>query len=128
MTEAHIHRSDRGDMVRSKSELLIANKLHERLIDYVYEQPLQLSEGRTRVPDFTIYDRDHGVTYYWEHLMALNDSTYREHCDRNRSEYISAGIKPWQEGGGPKGTLIETQDGGINDAMIEKVIDVILKR
>jgi hypothetical protein len=60
MTEAHIHRTDRGEMVRSKSELLIANKLHERRIDYVYEQPLSVSQSRTRVPDFTINDPAHG--------------------------------------------------------------------
>lgn len=128
MTEAHVHRSNRGDLVRSKSELLIANKLHEHRIDYVYEQPFSISRGRTQVPDFTINDHVHGITYYWEHLMALDDFAYREHCDHSRSEYISAGIKPWQEGGGPKGTLIETHDGagcGVDNAVIGKIIDEV---
>jgi hypothetical protein len=130
MAEGHIHRTERGKLVRSKSEALIANKLHARRIDYVYEQPLALAQGRTRYPDFTISDHARGVTYYWEHLMALDDLDYREHCERKRSEYLAAGIRPWQEGGGLNGTLVETQDkpgGGVDAAMINKLIDRVLR-
>lgn len=58
-------RTERGDLVRSKSELVIADKLHARAIDYAYEQRLILGEGRVRYPDFTIADHASGVTYYW---------------------------------------------------------------
>ena len=54
LEEGLIHRTERGDLVRSKSELVIADKLHARGIDYAYEQPLVLPNGRTRYPDFTI--------------------------------------------------------------------------
>ena len=40
--------TERGDLVRSKSELVIADKLHARGIDYAYEQRLVLPDGRTR--------------------------------------------------------------------------------
>lgn len=40
LEENLIHRTERGDLVRSKSELVIADKLHARGIDYAYEQPL----------------------------------------------------------------------------------------
>lgn len=33
-----IHRTERGDLVHSKSELVIADKLHSQGIDYAYEQ------------------------------------------------------------------------------------------
>jgi len=44
MAEAHMHLTDRGDLVRSRSELLIANLLHAHGIDYAYEQPLAISD------------------------------------------------------------------------------------
>ena len=63
LEEGLIHRTERGDLVRSKSELVIADKLHARGIDYAYEQPLVLPNGRTRYPDFTIADHARGVTF-----------------------------------------------------------------
>jgi aldehyde:ferredoxin oxidoreductase len=46
----HIHRTERGELVMSKSELVIADKLHARGIDYAYESPLVLPGGRVRFP------------------------------------------------------------------------------
>lgn len=123
------HRTNRGEFVRSKSEAFIANKLHERQIDYAYEKPIVTVQGRTRYPDFTITDQSRGITYYWEHLMALDDAIYREHCERSHSHYLAAGVKPWQDGGGVNGTLIETRDelgGDPNVGMIEKLIDEVV--
>ena len=63
--------------MRSKSELVAADKVHARRIDYAYEQPLVLPNGRTRYPDFTIADHARDVTFYWEHLGMLDDQGYR---------------------------------------------------
>jgi hypothetical protein len=129
LAEEFMHRTNRGDLVRSKSEEIIANKLHARGIDYAYEQPLCMVTGRTRFPDFTITDHGRGITYYWEHLRTLADPAYRQICDRNHSKYLAAGIRPWQEGGGSNGILIETRDepdGGVDAAMIDKLIDEVL--
>jgi hypothetical protein len=129
LEEGLIHRTERGDLVRSKSELVIADKLHARGIDYAYEQPLALDERRRRYPDFTIADHARGVTFYWEHCGMLDDPGYRGRWERKRAEYFAAGIKPWQEGGGPEGTLIETRDepgGGLDAALIAKLIDEVL--
>ena len=41
-------------------------RLHVLGIDYAYEQPLTLPNGRTRCPDFTIADDARGVTFYRE--------------------------------------------------------------
>lgn len=50
-------------MVRSKSELTIADRLYSNKIDYLYEQPLTIG-GKTRYPDFTIEDSESGRKYY----------------------------------------------------------------
>ena len=85
LEEGLIYRTERGDLVRSKSELVIADKLHARGIDYAYEQPLVLPNGRTRYPDFTIADHAHGVTFYWEHLGMLDDQGYKVRPDYVRT-------------------------------------------
>lgn len=121
-----IHRTERGELVRSKSELVIADKLHARGVDYAYEQPLVVGDGRVRYPDFTIADHARGVTYYGEHLGLLDDPGYRSRWERKRQEYAKAGIKPWQDGGRPEGALIETRDepgGGLDASKIAKVIE-----
>ena len=115
--------------MRSKSELVIADKLHDRGIDYAYEQPLVLGNGRTRYPDFTIADDAMGVTFYWEHLGLLDDPGYRARWARKRAEYLACGIAPHEEGGGREGTLIETRDepgGRLDAAAIASVIDEVI--
>lgn len=124
-----VHRTERGDLVRSKSELVIADKLFARGIDYSYEQPLVLPNGRTFYPDFTIVDHARGVTFYWEHLGLLDDPTYRARWEAKREQYLAAGILPWESGGGEAGTLIETRDepGGVLDSeRIARVIEEVV--
>lgn len=126
LEEGLIHRTERGDLVRSKSELVIADKLHARGIDYAYEQPLVLPNGRTRYPDFTISDHARGVTFYWEHLGMLDDPGYRTRWEAKRAEYLECGISPYTDGGGSEATLIETRDepgGRLDAAAIASVID-----
>ena len=126
LEEGLIHRTERGELVRSKSELVIADKLHARGIEYAYEQPLVLPDGRIRYPDFTIADHARGVTYYWEHLGLLDDPGYRARWARKRAEYITAGIKPWQDGGGSEAVLIESRDdvgGGLDAVTIAALVE-----
>ena len=77
-----VFRSDKGDLVRSKSELIIANKLFEAGIPYRYEAQLIL-EGRILHPDFTILDVKHRREAYWEHFGLMDDVDYvTENLDR----------------------------------------------
>lgn len=125
LEDSLIHRTERGDLVRSKSELVIADKLYAAGIDYAYEQPLALSGGRTRYPDFTIEDDASGVIYYWEHLGLLDDPTYRTRWEHKREEYLRDGIVPWQPGQDVERILIETRDdsgGGLNAQTIADLI------
>lgn len=103
-----LHRTSRGEFVRSKSELAIAEKLHGMGIAYVYEQPVLLG-GTTRWPDFTIADDESGVTYYWEHLGMISDPQYAMRWQTKRAAYLAAGIRPIEENAGGD-VLIETRE------------------
>ena len=119
-----IHRTERGELVRSKSELVIADKLHAAGVDYSYEKPLLIA-GRTRYPDFTVEDDASGVTYYWEHLGLLDDPAYRARWQRKREEYLKEGVAPWTPSVEAERVLIETSDdsgGGLNaQAIAERI-------
>ena len=126
LEEGLIHRTKRGDLVRSKSEVIIANELLAQGIDrYEYEAPVTLADGKTRYPDFTIIDDDTGAAYYWEHLGMLNNPDYRRRWKRKAEVYRESRILPHEEGGGREGTLIVTRDderGGIDAEAIAKLI------
>ena len=125
-----IYRTDRGELVRSKSEWIIADKLHAAGIDYQYEQPLMLG-GIERLPDFTIVDDDSGVIWYWEHNGLLDNIEYRERWERKVTAYRDNGILSLSEGGGYNGTLLITEEKcgtGLDSAAINKNIDAILGR
>jgi hypothetical protein len=128
--ERLIHRTLRGEMVRSKSELTIADRLHSNNVDYLYEHALELG-GRTRYPDFTIEDAESGRKFYWEHCGMLLDPQYRQRWEHKLAWYRENGVLPHEEGGGPNGALIVTRDterGGISSQNIEDLIkDVILR-
>lgn len=124
-----IHRTARGESVRSKSEVIIAGILDRLGIEYAYEIPLAGKDGVTRYPDFTFEDDETGVIYYLEHLGMLRDPRYKERWQRKLNWYRTYGIIPWDEGGGPEGTLITTEDdekGGIKEDKIERKIREIL--
>jgi ATP-dependent exoDNAse (exonuclease V) alpha subunit len=104
-----IYRTERGELVRSKSEWIIADKLHAAGIDYQYEHPLTLN-GYERFPDFTIIDDDTGKRWYWEHNGMLSNDSYRERWERKLAAYRQEGILPFEENGGPKGTLLITEE------------------
>ncbi len=122
-----IHRTARGERVRSKSEVIIANQLHAAGIEYSYE-PLVVINGKERYPDFVIEDDDSGEIYYWEHLGLMSDPQYRERWQRKREDYIAHGINPIENGGGSKGSLITTEEHegqGIDSELISKIIGEI---
>ena len=128
-----IHRTARGEAVRSKSEVIIADHLHANRINYHYEHPLEI-DGVIKYPDFTFEDDDTGITYYWEHCGMLPDPAYRRRWEAKEKWYRANGIRRHDDetGGGPKGTLIVSEDtpkGGISSQDILRLIrTVILKQ
>ena len=122
-----IHMTERGDMVRSKSEVIIADKLYRAGIDYQYEHELELS-GEKRYPDFTFEDDEMGITYYWEHCGMLHDPAYLRRWERKLEWYRANEILMLDEGGGENGTLVVTLDdeqGGISSKELKELIDGI---
>ena len=71
LEEGLIHRTARGELVRSKSEVIVANMLDNLHIMYAYEQPSRADDGSVRYPDFTIDDAETGQRIYLEHLGML---------------------------------------------------------
>ena len=116
--ERLIHRTLRGEMVRSKSEVIVANVLNNMGIDYVYEDVLTVN-GKIYIPDFTL--RYQGRTAYLEHLGMLSDISYKSHWEEKKADYEKAGISE------QKGNLIITQD-GLDGSLDSKLIEDIIKK
>ena len=72
-----IYPTSKGDKVRSKSEVIIANLLYEHKINYEYESPLEYESEEIIKPDFTILLPDNRKLY-WEHIGLLGTETYDE--------------------------------------------------
>ena len=97
-----IHKTIRGEMVRSKSEVIVANILDKLGVEYNYEEPLAIGNKVYR-PDFTL--RYQGKTVYLEHLGMLGLQSYKDRWDKKKSVYENAGISEFV------GNLIITNDG-----------------
>ncbi|MCQ2483375.1 MAG: hypothetical protein MJ153_07825 [Clostridia bacterium] len=75
--------TDRGERVRSKSELLIANMLNKLSIPYRYECKLVLKNGKVIYPDFTILRIRSREENYLEHCGMMGDMHYQNTmCER----------------------------------------------
>ena len=115
--EGKIHRTLTEQMVRSKSEVIIANMLFERDIPFQYEVPLYAPDGTFYLPDFTITWR--GENWYWEHLGMLHDEGYRNHWETKRA---------WYEKHGFADRLITTtEEGGFDSKSVLRVLDELLE-
>ncbi len=76
-TVGHKHRTNNGEMVRSKSEVIVANILARLGIYYEYEKRLHnpYDNSDSISPDFTIHHD--GKVFYWEHLGMLQKPSYK---------------------------------------------------
>ncbi|MFC2037714.1 AAA family ATPase, partial [Chloroflexota bacterium] len=115
--EGKIHRTLTEQMVRSKSEVIIANMLFDRDIPFDYEVPLYAPDGTFYLPDFTINWR--GEDWYWEHLGMLHDDRYRNHWETK---------KAWYEKHNFADRLITTSEGpGFDSQSVLHVLDETLQ-
>ena len=69
------HYTSKGERVRSKSEVMIADALRNAGVPYRYECPLTLG-SKIIHPDFTILRRGDRETLYWEHLGRMDKEDY----------------------------------------------------
>lgn len=124
----HVHETDCGEFVRSKSEQIILNALtpHTQFVthyeeEFIYKVPV---EGLNRVyPDFTII-LPNGKRIIWEHWGRLDDPEY---CKRNALKLCL-----YQRNGYVLGdNLIITMDdhqGNVSSALVTQAIQQILSK
>ena len=96
------YETEQGDIVRSKSEVIIANILYQNRKDilYKYERPLEVVENgrqKTIYPDFTIINKHTGEITYWEHAGRMDDSNYANEFVRKMNTYIANELLPGRE-------------------------------
>ena len=60
-------------------------------------------------PDFVI-DTDLGERVLWEHLGMMNEPRYAAKWALKKAWYAQNGVLSYEEGGGPRGTLVVTDD------------------
>ena len=86
--------SEKGERVRSKTEILIANLLTKYGIPYRYECPLYLNGYGWIHPDFTVLHVEKRKEMYFEHLGMLDDENYREEALKRIAAYEKNGFFP----------------------------------
>ena len=109
-----VHKSLMGELLRSKSEVIVADALFKNDLQPYYEKPLKGKDGSQYLPDFTITYQ--GSTYYWEHLGMLE-----------KSEYLDKWLKKeqWYKDNGYYDQLIISRD--VNGAIDSEQIDKLIK-
>lgn len=123
---AHVHRTLNGELVLSKSEVIVANTLHNLGVDYGYEVELRMWDGTWRLPDFTVRRPGHKPVY-WEHLGMLDRPGYAADWRAKKQWYASHGILPWEDGGGTEGTLVCSTERHESDGIDAQAIDALAR-
>ena len=85
--------TNNGEVVRSKSEKIIADLLQHLGLYYVYECPLETPGGLT-YPDFTILHPFTREDWYMEHRGLMDKEGYVDDALRKERLYASIGIFP----------------------------------
>jgi len=111
------HYTSWGLKVRSKSELLIAEMLHNYGISFKYEVPI-VCNGHSLTPDFQIKRMD-GKIFWWEHRGLMNNTDYAQRQYQKNLLYCSADIVPWDN-------LIVTYDNGEGEINL-KIVEAEIK-
>jgi hypothetical protein len=116
-----IHRTEKGHLVRSKSELVIANMLYAHGLDYEYERVLEgTAEPGWMRPDFSFVTPD-GELLLWEHLGMLDREDYRRGWEWKREWYRKNGFVEGE-------TLFTSRDdeqGGLDSVELSRLVEQV---
>ncbi len=114
--------TSRDELVRSKSELIIAETLKRMNIPYRYEFPLQLTSETGRLitihPDFMCLKVKSRNEYFWEHFGMMDNPEYAEQAIQKLNLYALNGFFPG------KNLIITTESGQqpISTKVVEKIV------
>jgi len=118
------YETEQGEMVRSKSEVIIANILYQnkKHILYKYERPLMvLKDGSTKIiyPDFTMLNLHSGRIIYFEHAGKMDDPYYANEFVKKMNTYINNGLLPGKD------VLVtfETMTNPLDVSVVKKMIE-----
>lgn len=117
-SENLIHKTISGHLVRSKSEVIIANSLYRNKIPYRYECALHLND-LTFYPDFTILHPRTTALFYWEHFGMMDLPSYCENAFNKLKIYANQGIIPSIQ----LITTYETKNRPIDSGNIQRIIE-----
>ena len=116
-----IFKTMKGHMVRSKSELLITEKLHKAGLAYDYEKPLDGTKRLGRIfPDFSFTDAS-GDLIIWEHFGRMDDPKYVDGHDWKMQWYADNGFVKDSN----LFVTEETRDSGIDSTELESLVGKI---
>ena len=93
LTENLKFKVDSNMIVRSKSEMLIAQGLKNAHIPFLYEQTILLDNHKLS-PDFTIMHPKTGAKFIWEHLGLMDNANYLDRNKEKLSIYLDNGWLP----------------------------------
>lgn len=91
--EQLIHTCPSGNIVRSKSEVLIDSALFNAGLNYHYEEQLTLSDN-IFYPDFKIWHPEKMKFIFWEHFGMIDNPRYLSNALSKLSFYIANDIIP----------------------------------
>lgn len=111
-----IYKTLDGNHVRSKSEVIICNLLHQAGVKYKYEEKLFYEIGKWIEPDFTITTESKAV-YYWEHVGMLGKEDYDARWAEKLKIYQTYFPKQ----------MIKTYESGNLSQDVDRIIQDILK-
>ncbi len=119
--EDGIYQTNRGDLVRSKSEKIIADTLEKYKIPYQYEPMLELGYN-TVYPDFVALNVRTRKTLYWEHLGIVSDIEYATKNFKKILNYEKHGYLLGQD----LVTTMESTDSPLDVKLVERKIKEFL--
>lgn len=116
-----------GEKVRSKSEVIIAERLRAAGVPYQYETILQMCDeyffdNYIWKPDFKVLNVKNGKSWYWEHFGMMDDPDYCAASLFKFESYAKFGIFPGKN-------LIftaETRQHPLNIEYVDRVIEEYL--
>lgn len=113
----------KGERVRSKSEVIIADSLSRAGVPYRYECPIYVEGWGTVHPDFTVLNAKERKEIYWEHLGLMDDLGYVEKALDKITIYAQNDILPG------KNLILtyETAQTPLNQRMVQKMIEQYIK-
>lgn len=94
--EKLVHRTLKGDFVRSKSEVILANTLFAKGLQYRYEEITEIG-SHVLAPDFKVLIPKTNQIKIIEHFGMMQDFKYRKKAMDKMETYIEHGYRPYED-------------------------------